>query len=100
MSTQVLYAKEQILSESSFEVGKTYYGSLTCAHGSFPVKCIKKTAKMVQFEHATLGHCYAPKRAKFTRIECGTKSYERAIWNRWYISSDSVNDNGWDMQTV
>ena len=86
------------MSISKFQVGQIYFGSLMCAHGSFPVRCIKKTAKMVQFEHVTATEHYKKKRAKFTQIELSHKTYERAIWNGWYIGSDNVADNGWDMQ--
>lgn len=86
------------MSISKFQVGQIYFGSLSCAHGSFPVRCIKRTAKMVQFEHATLSDHYAIKRSKIRPIDLPHKSYEAAYFHGWYIGSDSVTDNGWDMR--
>ena len=79
----------------AFQVGQTYYGSLACAHSSFPVTCVKRTEKTVWFEHATMPHAYKPARAKVRAWHDGSES---ASFHRWYISSDSVKDNGWDMQ--
>jgi hypothetical protein len=78
-----------------FEVGQTYYGSLSCAHSSFPVVCVKRTDKTVWFEHATLPHAYAPARS---RVRSWADGSESASFHRWYISADAVRDNGWDMQ--
>lgn len=78
-----------------FEVGQTYYGSLSCAHSSFPVTCVKRTDKTVWFEHATLPHAYKPTRSKVRAWADGSES---ASFHRWYISADAVRDNGWDMQ--
>jgi hypothetical protein len=76
-----------------FEVGQTYYGSLACAHGHFPVTCIKRTAKCVWFEHATKPEHYPAARCK---IHDGGK-YEGANFHRWHISS-SQYDTSCDMQ--
>jgi len=83
------------MTRAPFQVGQTYYGSLSCAHGSFPVTCIKRTEKSVWFEHATMPEHYPTKRAKANAWHDGSES---ANFRGWYISSDSVKDNGWDMQ--
>lgn len=80
-----------------FQVGQTYYGSLTCAHSSFPVICVKRTDKSVWFEHATLPQHYPAARAK---VHAWYDGSETANFHRWYISSTSIKDNGWDMATV
>jgi hypothetical protein len=80
-----------------FQVGQTYYGSLSCAHSSFPVTCVKRTEKTVWFEHATLPHAYTPARSRARTWRDGSES---ANFHGWYISSDSVKDNGWDMMTA
>lgn len=83
------------MTNAPFQVGQTYYGSLSCAHGSFPVICVKRTEKSVWFEHATMPHHYPTKRAKANIWYDGSES---ANFHRWYISSDSVKDNSFDMQ--
>jgi hypothetical protein len=32
-----------------FEPGKTYFGTLSCAHGDFPVVCVRRTDQSVWF---------------------------------------------------
>jgi hypothetical protein len=81
---------------ASFIPGQTYYGSLACAHSSFPVVCVKRTEKSVWFEHAN-SEAYKPARAKAHKWTDGSES---ANFHNWYISSDSIKDNGWDMQLV
>jgi hypothetical protein len=76
-----------------FQVGETYYGSLACAHGHFPVTCIKRTAKCVWFEHATLPHAYKAARAT---IREGTR-YELANFHGWLVGADQ-RDSSMDMQ--
>ena len=76
-----------------FEVGQTYYGSLACAHGHFPVICIKRTAKCVWFEHALRPEHYPAARCKIH----GSGKYEGANFHRWHISS-SQYDTSCDMQ--
>jgi hypothetical protein len=75
-----------------FEVGQTY-GSLACSHGSFPVICIKRTAKCVWFEHAVHPEHYPAKRAT---IREGSR-YEMANFRNWLISADQC-DSSVDMQ--
>jgi hypothetical protein len=82
---------------ATFVVGHTYYGSLAVAHSSFPVVCVKRTEKSVWFEHAT-SKAYKPARAKVH--QGGTDGSESANFHRWYISADSIKNNGWDMQVV
>jgi hypothetical protein len=81
---------------ASFIPGQTYYGSLACAHSSFPVVCVKRTEKSVWFEHAN-SEAYKPARAKAHKWADGSES---ANFHNWHISSDSIKDNGWDMQFV
>ena len=81
----------------AFAIGQTYYGSLSCAHNSFPVVCVKRTEKSVWFEHATLSHAYKAARAK---VHVWDDGRETAKFHGWYISSDSVKDNGWDLNTI
>ena len=83
------------MTASAFQVGQTYYGSLSCAHNSFPVTCVKRTEKTVWFEHATLPHAYKAARSKVHSWDDGS---ETANFHRWYIAADAVRDNGWDMQ--
>mgnify|MGYP003135551001 CR=1 FL=1 len=80
-----------------FQVGETYYGTLAVAHGDFPVTCIKRTAKMVTFEHATLGHCYATKRSK---IHDHGEYGESARFHGWYISSTKKSGGDFDTLTI
>ena len=82
---------------NSFQVGATYYGTLAVAHGDFPVTCIKRTAKMVTFEHATLGHCYATKRSK---IHDHGEHGESARFHGWYISSTKKTGGDFDTLTI
>ena len=76
-----------------FEVGQTYYGSLACSHGSFPVICTKRTAKCVWFEHATMPEHYPAARATIRE----GNHYEMANFRRWLIGADQ-HDTGCDMQ--
>jgi hypothetical protein len=80
---------------TGFQVGQTYYGSLACAHSSFPVTCVKRTEKTIWFEHATLPDSYTPARSRARAWHDGTES---ANFHGWYVCSTSVKDNGWDMQ--
>ena len=71
-----------------FIPGQIYYGSLSVAHGSFPVRCVKRTEKSVWFEHVTMPHAYSgPKRSK---IHSWGDSESANAW-RWYVSSDTEN---------
>ena len=83
------------MTTAPFQVGQTYYGTLSCAHSSFPVTCVKRTEKCVWFEHATRPEHYPTRRAKANPWHDGSES---ANFRGWHISSDSVKDNGWDMQ--
>ena len=80
---------------SGFEVGKTYYGSLAVAHGSFPVRCVRRTDKSVWFEHVTMPSGYpGPKRCKIRRWGDGTET--ASPW-RWYVSSDTADRDPADL---
>lgn len=71
----------------SFVSGRIYHGSLSVAHGSFPVRCVKRTDKSVWFEHVTMPEGYpGPKRCKVHRWANGV---EHAMAWRWFVSSDS-----------
>lgn len=82
------------MTASPFQVGQVYYGTLACAHGSFPVICVKRTEKSVWFEHSTQPDCYPQKRSRVRNFR--TNGVEYASFHGWHISSDSVKDNGWD----
>ena len=72
---------------AQFVPGTVYHGSLCVAHGSFPVRCVRRTDNSVWFEHVTMPHAYAgPKRAKIHVWSDGTESAK--AW-RWYVSSDT-----------
>ena len=77
---------------TAFVVGNTYYGSLAVAHSAFPVVCVRRTEKSAWFEHAN-SEAYKPARAKAHKWTDGSES---ANFHNWYISSDSIKDNGWD----
>lgn len=79
-----------------FEVGAVYYGTLACAHGDFPVRCIRKTEKSVWFEHVTSPQFYAAGRVKLHRHERD----EAAIWRGWYISSTKQTGGDFDPYTI
>jgi hypothetical protein len=73
---------------TAFIPGQIYHGSLSVAHGSFPVRCVKRTEKSVWFEHVTMPEGYkGPKRSK---IHQWGDSESAHAWN-WYVSSDTVN---------
>ena len=77
-----------------FIPGQVYYGSLSVAHGSFPVRCVKRTEKSVWFEHVTMPEGYkGPKRSK---IHSWVDSESASAW-RWYVSSDTENRDPADM---
>jgi len=79
-----------------FEVGAVYFGTLACAHGDFPVRCIRRTEKSVWFEHVTLPHCYAAGRAKLRQYDRD----EVATWRGWYISSTKQTGGDFDPYTI
>ena len=81
----------------NFQVGETYYGTLAVAHGDFPVTCIKRTAKSVWFEHATLGHCYPVKRSL---VRDHGEYGESARFHGWYISSTKKTGGDFDPMTI
>lgn len=79
-----------------FKIGQVYFGTLACAHGDFPVRCIRKTEKSVWFEHVTHPHAYAAGRAKLHRHDRD----EAAMWRGWYISSTKLTGGDFDPYTI
>ena len=79
-----------------FEIGQVYFGTLACAHGDFPVRCIRKTEKSVWFEHVTHPHAYSPGRAKLHLQERD----EAAMWRGWYINSTKQTGGDFDPYTI
>ena len=76
-----------------FIVGKTYYGSLGCAHGSFPMVCVRRTAKSVWFEHAVRPEHYPLRRCKVRPYTSHNGwAQESASYNGWYIDSGTAVD--------
>lgn len=77
--------------KTGFIPGTVYHGSLAVAHGSFPVRCVRRTEKSVWFEHVTMPKAYGgPIRCKIRRWEDGS---EAAMPWRWYVSSDTDTRN-------
>lgn len=73
---------------TQFAPGEIYYGSLSIAHSSFPVRCVKRTDKSAWFEHVTMPEGYkGPKRAK---IHSYKDSESASAWG-WYISSTTLD---------
>ena len=84
----------QSISQSCpFIVGRIYYGSLGCAHGSFPMVCVRRTDKSVWFEHAVRPEHYPLRRCKVNPYEShnGWKQ-ENASYKGWYIDSATATD--------
>jgi hypothetical protein len=79
-----------------FEVGQVYYGTLSCAHSDFPVRCVKRTEKSVWFEHVTHSHAYAESRCKIHKWD----DCETANFHRWYISSTKLTGGDFDPMTI
>tara|TARA_Y100000361_G_C11017104_1_gene267499 strand:+ start:190 stop:480 length:291 start_codon:yes stop_codon:yes gene_type:complete len=76
-----------------FIVGQIYYGSLGCAHGSFPMVCVRRTAKSVWFEHAVRPEHYPLRRCK-VRPYTSHNGWEQesASYNGWWIDSGTAVD--------
>ena len=79
-----------------FEVGQVYFGTLTCAHGDFPVMCIKRTEKSVWFEHVNHPQAYGAGRCKIHSYD----DCETAMFRRWYISSTKTTGGDFDPLTI
>ena len=79
-----------------FEVGEIYYGTLACAHSDFPVRCTKRTAKSVWFEHVTCPQGYKP---ACVRVR-DWGAHETAMFRRWYISSTKRTGGDFDPMTI
>ena len=82
---------------TSFVPGTVYYGTLTCAHSDFPVRCVKRTEKSVWFEHVTHPECYELGRCRIWKWDDGSES---AMFRRWYISSTKTTGGDFDPLTI
>ena len=80
----------------TFTVGQIYYGTLSCAHGDFPVRCIKRTTKSVWFEHASHPDSYRAMRCKARPWS----DNETANFHGWYISATKLNGGDFDLNTI
>jgi hypothetical protein len=80
----------------TFVVGQIYYGTLACAHGDFPVRCIKRTAKSVWFEHANHPDAYRTMRCKARPWS----DSETANFHNWYISATKLSGGDFDLNTI
>lgn len=81
--------------QTQFQVGQIYFGSAPCAHGSLPVRCIKKTAKCVVFEHVSEKPLFESKRSKVRTFG----EDQMADFHGFMVSSDA-KDNSFDALTV
>ena len=75
-----------------FEIGKTYFGTLACAHGDFPVVCVKRTDKSVWFE-----------RRGYRNMRSAIRTFngrESAGFHGWYISADKTTGGDFDPTTI
>lgn len=75
-----------------FEPGRTYFGTLSCAHSDFPVLCVKRTDKSVWFTKPG----YRDKRCKAHMWD----GYETAIFHGWYLSADKTTGGDFDPMTI
>lgn len=80
-----------------FIPGTVYYGTLTCAHGDFPVRCVRRTEKSVWFEHVTHPESYGLGRCRIWKWDDGSES---AMFRRWYVSSDKTTGGDFDPLTI
>lgn len=81
---------------TTFVVGQIYYGTLACAHGDFPVRCIKRTTKSVWFEHANHPDAYRTMRCKARPWS----DSETANFHNWYISATKLSGGDFDLNTI
>ena len=83
-----------MISQSSpFIPGKIYHGSLSVAHSSFPMLCVRRTEKSVWFQHPSRPEHYPLKRCKVRPYESHTGwQCETAMYNGWYIDSGRCTD--------
>ena len=80
----------------AFNVGQIYYGTLSCAHGDFPVRCIKRTTKSVWFEHASHPDSYRAMRCKARQWS----DNETANFHGWYVSATKLSGGDFDLNTI
>jgi hypothetical protein len=76
-----------------FVPGETYYGSLSCAHSSFPMLCVRRTEKSVWLQHPTRPQHYPLRRCKVRPYQSHDgRNCETASYRGWYIDSGSASD--------
>ena len=89
------------MTTKQFQVGEVYFGTLACAHGDFPVKVTKRTAKTVWFEHATRPHSYKPSRSRVREVgNYKGETYEACNFHGWSIWSDKQEGGDFDPMTI
>jgi len=81
---------------TQFVPGTVYYGTLTCAHSDFPVRCVRRTEKSVWFEHVTHPNVYGTGRCKIHVYG----EYEAAMFRNWYVSSTKTTGGDFDPLTI
>jgi hypothetical protein len=77
---------------TQFEPGKTYFGTLSCAHGDFPVVCVKRTDQSVWFT-----------KRGYRDMRCKIKTWsgvETATFHGWYVSADKQTGGDFDPMTI
>jgi len=83
----------------TFTPGGIYFATLTCAHSSFPVRVIRRTAKSIWIEPAD-----EDRRKRYPVKRCAVRSYGdseyASAWSSWHLAAYSTTDNGFDMQTI
>ncbi len=85
------------MAKPPFVPGTVYYGTLTCAHSDFAVRCVRRTDKSVWFEHVTHPNVYGTGRCKIRKWDDGSES---AMFRRWYVSSDKTTGGDFDPLTI
>ena len=88
------------MTAATFEVGQVYFGTLSCAHGDFPVRVTKRTAKTVWFEHATMPQHYEAKRSRVRLVNNYRGGYEAANFHGWYMGADKRTGGDFDTMTI
>ena len=80
----------------TFQVGGIYYGSLACAHSSFPVRITKRTPKTVTVEHVKHPGHYA---TKMCRVSDSGSLGESFNFHGWFVTSNT-NDTSFDIHEI
>ena len=84
----------------TFQVGEIYFGTLAVAHGDFPVRVTKRTAKTVWFEHATRPDSYRAKSSRVRLVDNYRGGYESCNFHGWYIGADKQEGGDFDTMTI